>query len=94
MMILKAYYRVSERIIPETYFLGTDLPQIDTSDSNMEKIKKLERLVKDFRKTIKRALTPIACCKGKRYACLCLWRNIFGTLEQMKIMLEINFDSR
>jgi hypothetical protein len=73
-----------------------EVPKILEADSTevQDKIKQIETLIAEFKAQVRLAVYPVKCCCRKRVSCFCCFREIFGTLNQMRFMLEKNFDGR
>ena len=71
------------------------LPKIVPTDDLEAKMKKFNDLIEEFKEVVADAVQPYRCC-----LCLCrtsyvfYQKEIFGTLDQLRFMLEKNFDGR
>lgn len=73
---------------------SNELPFIKDTKKNVDLLDKLNSLNDRFKELVTASIKPCKCCCGRRTNCLLRFKKIFGTLEQMRFMLEKNFDGR
>ncbi len=54
---------------------------------DLSKVDELETVVKKFKNKVKAAVQPVKCCFGKRTACFCCFKSLFGEVKQMGLIL-------
>lgn len=77
------------------YLIRTDeLPMLSENQNNKEIVERMQVLSKQFKLIVRNALYPMKCCCNRQYSFFCCYKELFGTLDQMRYMLEKNFDGK
>eukprot|EP00347_Sterkiella_histriomuscorum_P004596 403359863 len=71
----------------------TKLPRIVIEDTTNEEMDNFLQLIMSFKKAVQQSTQPCVCC-CRRTSCGFFYSGIFGTLNQMRFILEKNFDGR
>lgn len=69
------------------------IPKIHITDNTADLMKQFAVLIDQFKMTVRDAVRPYSCLCC-RHSCLFFQGEIFGTLDQLRFMLEKNFDGR
>ncbi|CDW87850.1 UNKNOWN [Stylonychia lemnae] len=80
-------------ISTQVIYAMPNLPRIVLEDQTVHQMDHLLELITDFKKTVELGSKPCKCC-CRRTSCWFFYNGIFGTLQQMRFILEKNFDGR
>ncbi len=67
------------------------LPKVVIEDDTEQIMDQFMELIMEFKRHVLLAVKPVRCICC-RTSCFCCFRGIFGTLDQLRFMLEKNFD--
>lgn len=70
-----------------------EMPKISSNEKNDKIMRSFVDLIQDFNVHVIAATKPCNCLCF-RTSCFCCFKGIFGTLEQMRFILEKNFDGK